>query len=242
MNKKSILFTIPVMISLMFITSSLSAQKFGMVQLKTSTDSISYIIGTDLGRDFLSKRLQITPEAIARAIEDVQFNNKTLIDSVQKANVINNYQKQMMAQQQQQQPPVNKEQSFKNRVEGTKFLEENKKKPGVIILPSGLQYKVITDGKGAKPVAADQVTVHYRGKLINGTVFDASYDRKEPATFGLTQVIKGWTEGLQQMKVGGKYELYIPSELAYGDAGAGELIGPGAVLIFEIELLKINGK
>ena len=140
------------------------------------------------------------------------------------------------------QKPVLQEQSFKNRVEGTKFLEENKKKPGVITLPSGLQYKVITDGTGAKPVITDQVTVHYRGKLLNGTVFDASYDRGEPATFGLTQVIKGWTEGLQQMKVGGKYELYIPAELAYGDVGAGELIGPGAVLIFEIEMLKINGK
>jgi len=238
MNKKSILFIIPFMISLMFITSTLSAQKFGMIQLKSTADSISYIIGTDLGKDFLSKRLEITPEVIARAIEDVQMNNKKLIDSVQKVNVINNYQREMMAKQR----PVQQDQSFKNRVEGAKFLEENKKKKGVITLPSGLQYKVVTEGTGAKPVLADQVTVNYRGKLINGTVFDASYDRGEPATFGLTQVIKGWTEGLQQMKVGGKYELYIPAELAYGDTGAGELIGPGAVLIFEIELLKINGK
>ena len=101
---------------------------------------------------------------------------------------------------------------------------------------------MITEGTGPKPILTDKVTVQYRGKLIDGTVFDASYDRNEPATFGLTQVIKGWTEGLQQMKAGGKYELYIPSELAYGDVGAGEKIGPGAVLIFEIELLKINGK
>jgi FKBP-type peptidyl-prolyl cis-trans isomerase FklB len=238
MNKKSIIFISTFMISLMLITSTLSAQKFSTVQLKTSADSISYIIGTDLGRDFLSKRLGVTPEVIAKAIEDVQMNNKSLIDSSQKVNVINNYQRQMMSKQQ----PVNKEQSFKNKVEGSKFLEENKKKKGVITLPSGLQYKAITEGTGPKPLLADKVTVHYRGKLIDGTVFDASYDRNEPATFGLTQVIKGWTEGLQQMKAGGKYELYIPSELAYGDVGAGEKIGPGAVLIFEIELLKINGK
>ena len=238
MNKKSILLFIPLMLGMMIITSSLSAQKFGMVQIKTSADSISYIIGTDLGRDFVSKRLEVVPEVLARAIEDAQLNNKSLIDSVQKVNTINNYQKQMMSKQ----PAVNKELSFKNRVEGSKFLEENKKKKGVITLPSGLQYKVITEGKGAKPVVADQVTVHYRGKLIDGTVFDASYDRNEPATFGLNQVIKGWTEGLQYMQVGGKYELYIPSELAYGDVGAGQLIGPGSVLVFEIELLKINGK
>lgn len=238
MNKKSILLFIPLMLGMMIITSSLSAQKFGMVQIKTSADSISYIIGTDLGKDFVSKRLDVVPEVLARAIEDAQLNNKSLIDSVQKVNTINNYQKQMMSKQ----PAVNKELSFKNRVEGSKFLEENKKKKGVITLPSGLQYKVITEGKGSKPVVADQVTVHYRGKLIDGTVFDASYDRNEPATFGLNQVIKGWTEGLQYMQVGGKYELYIPSELAYGDAGAGQLIGPGSVLVFEIELLKINGK
>jgi FKBP-type peptidyl-prolyl cis-trans isomerase FklB len=161
-----------------------------------------------------------------------------MIDSTQKIAVITNYQNMMQSKQ----GKVQKEQSLKNKAEGIKFLEENKKKKGVITLPSGLQYKVITEGTGAKPGMDDQVTVHYRGKLINGTVFDASYDRKEPATFGLNQVIKGWTEGLQQMKAGGKYELYIPSELAYGETGAGDMIPPGSTLIFEIELLKINGK
>jgi FKBP-type peptidyl-prolyl cis-trans isomerase FklB len=238
MNKRTSFFIIPFMISLMLITSAVSAQKFGMVQLRTSSDSLSYIIGTDIGRDFVSKRIDITPEVIARAIEDVQMNNKNLIDSVQKVAVITNYQQTMQSKQ----GKVQKELSAKNKTDGIKFLEENKKKKGVITLPSGLQYKVITEGKGPKPIADDQVTVHYRGKLLNGTVFDASYDRNEPATFGLNQVIKGWTEGLQHMQVGGKYELYIPSELAYGDAGAGEMIPPGATLIFEIELFKINGK
>lgn len=234
MNKKSILLFIPLMLGMMIITSSLSAQKYADVQLKTAIDSLSYIIGLDMG----SKGMDITPDVIARAIEDIKMRNKPLLDSAQIANVVNNFQKQMIAKQ----PPVQKEQSFKNRVEGSKFLEENKKKKGVITLPSGLQYKVITEGKGPKPLLTDKVTVHYRGKLLDGTVFDASYDRKEPIVIGLTQVIKGWTEGLQYMQVGGKYELYIPSELAYGDAGAGQLIGPGSVLVFEIELLKINGK
>lgn len=234
MNKKSILLFIPLMLGMMIITSSLSAQKYADVQLKTAIDSLSYIIGLDMG----SKGMDITPDVIARAIEDIKMRNKPLLDSAQIANVVNNFQKQMIAKQ----PPVQKEQSFKNRVEGSKFLEENKKKKGVITLPSGLQYKVITEGKGPKPLLTDKVTVHYRGKLLDGTVFDASYDRKEPIVIGLTQVIKGWTEGLQYMQVGCKYELYIPSELAYGDAGAGQLIGPGSVLVFEIELLKINGK
>jgi FKBP-type peptidyl-prolyl cis-trans isomerase FklB len=238
MNKKTGLFIIPFIISLMLITSTVSAQKFGMVQLRTSSDSLSYIIGTDIGRDFVSKRIDITPEVIARAIEDVQMNNKNLIDSIQKVAVITNYQQTMQSKQ----GKVQKELSSKNKADGIKFLEENKKKKGIITLPSGLQYKVITEGKGPKPIVDDQVTVHYRGKLLNGTIFDASYDRNEPATFGLNQVIKGWTEGLQQMQVGGKYELYIPSDLAYGDAGAGEMIPPGSTLIFEIELFKINGK
>jgi len=238
MSKKTILFIIPLMIGMMVISSNVSAQKFGAVKLKSTADSISYIIGTDIGKDFVTKKIDITPEVIARAIEDVQMGNKNMIDSAQKVRVINNYQMVMQSKQ----GTIQKEQSIKNKAEGAKFLQENKKKPGVISLPDGLQYKVITEGTGPKPVLADQVTVHYRGKLLNGTVFDASYDRKEPATFGLSQVIKGWTEGLQQMQVGGKYELYIPSELAYGDTGAGEMIPPGATLIFEIELFKINGK
>jgi FKBP-type peptidyl-prolyl cis-trans isomerase FklB len=239
MNKKSIFFSITLVLGITFTGTEIFAQKFSKVQLKTSEDSISYIIGNDLANDFSSKRLDVNPEVLARAIEDVQMKNKLMIDSAQKVAVINNYQRQMMAKQQ---PPANQELSFKNKVEGAKFLEENKKKAGIITLPSGLQYKVLRAGSGPKPLATDQVTVHYRGKLINGTIFDASYDRGEPATFGLNQVIKGWTEGLQQMQVGGKYELYIPSELGYGDQGAGEMIGPGSVLIFEIELFKINGK
>lgn len=123
---------------------------------------------------------------------------------------------------------------------GEKFLAENAKKPGVVTRPSGLQYKVIKDGAGASPSKADVVTTHYRGTLIDGTEFDSSYARNEPASFGVTQVIAGWTEALQLMKPGAKWELYLPSSLAYGRHGAGGDIGPDEALIFEVELLSID--
>jgi FKBP-type peptidyl-prolyl cis-trans isomerase FklB len=129
-----------------------------------------------------------------------------------------------------------------NKKEGDAFLAENKTKDGVITLPSGLQYKIVKAGDGPKPAAADSVVCNYRGTLINGTEFDSSYKRGQPATFPVGQVIKGWTEALQLMPVGSKWELYIPSDLAYGDRGAGANIGPNATLIFEVELLSIQGK
>jgi len=128
----------------------------------------------------------------------------------------------------------------KNQKEGEVFLAENKKKKGVITLPSGLQYQVIKEGTGKIPKATDTVTTHYRGTLIDGTEFDSSYKRGEPASFPVNGVIKGWTEALQLMKVGSKWQLFIPSNLAYGPQGAGQAIGPNATLIFEIELLSIK--
>jgi len=128
----------------------------------------------------------------------------------------------------------------KNQKEGAAFLAANAKKAGVKSTPSGLQYLVIKEGAGKKPTAADAVTVHYRGTLINGSEFDSSYKRNQPATFPLNQVIKGWTEGVQLMKEGGKYRFFIPSELAYGSRGAGGLIGPNATLIFEVELISVQ--
>lgn len=125
------------------------------------------------------------------------------------------------------------------REKGIKFLEENAKKEGVITTPSGLQYKVLVEGTGKSPKASDVVVVHYRGTLINGMEFDSSYERREPAEFPLNRVIKGWTEGVQLMKEGAKYEFYIPSNLAYGSRGAGPDIGPDETLIFEVELLKV---
>jgi FKBP-type peptidyl-prolyl cis-trans isomerase FklB len=127
------------------------------------------------------------------------------------------------------------------KAKGAKFLAENAKKPGIVSRPSGLQYKIIVDGKGASPSRTSLVTTHYAGTLIDGTEFDSSYARNEPATFGVNQVIAGWTEALQLMKVGSKWELYIPSNLAYGPRGAGGDIGPDETLIFTVELLKVQG-
>jgi FKBP-type peptidyl-prolyl cis-trans isomerase FklB len=127
------------------------------------------------------------------------------------------------------------------KAEGERFLAENAKKPGVVTLPSGLQYKVLQDGTGAVPTKRSTVTTHYKGTLIDGTEFDSSYSRGQPASFGVTQVIAGWTEALQLMKVGAKWELYLPSGLAYGPRGAGGDIGPNEALIFLIELLAVRG-
>jgi FKBP-type peptidyl-prolyl cis-trans isomerase len=129
-----------------------------------------------------------------------------------------------------------------NKQEGQQFLAANKSKEGVITLPSGLQYKILQEGTGPKPAATDTVTVNYRGTLINGTEFDSSYKRNEPATFGVNQVIKGWTEALQLMPVGSKWQLFIPSELAYGERSPGAEIGPNSTLIFDVELLSIKDK
>jgi FKBP-type peptidyl-prolyl cis-trans isomerase FklB len=127
-----------------------------------------------------------------------------------------------------------------NNAVGQKFLDENKKKPGVVTLPSGLQYIVIKEGTGAKPVLTDKVTTHYHGTLIDGTVFDSSVERGEPASFPVNGVIKGWTEALQMMPVGSKWKLFVPPALGYGERGAGGVIGPNATLIFEVELISIN--
>ena len=127
-----------------------------------------------------------------------------------------------------------------NKQKGAEFLSENKNKEGVVELPSGLQYKIIKEGTGESPKATDKVTVHYHGTLIDGTVFDSSYDRGQPSSFALNQVIKGWTEGLQLMKTGAVYEFYIPSDLAYGDRSMGGSIYPGATLIFKVELISIG--
>jgi len=150
--------------------------------------------------------------------------------------MLNLYRKEAQAAQQK----VKAEQGEKNMQEGPKFLEENKTKEGVVVLPSGLQYKVLTEGTGKSPKATDKVKVHYKGTLINGKEFDSSYKRGTPAEFPVNGVIKGWTEALQLMKEGSKWMLYLPSDLAYGPRGAGGDIGPNATLIFEVELLEVK--
>lgn len=208
------------------------------VQLKTLKDSVSYSIGMSIGQNLKMQQVNVEPAVLAKGIKDILDSSKTLMTDQEAQTVMMNFQKEMMAKQEEKM----KAQGETNKTAGENFLSENKKKEGVVALPNGLQYKVIKMGNGPKPKATDTVSVHYRGTLINGTEFDSSIKRGQPATFPLNGVIKGWTEGLQLMPVGSKFEFFIPSDLAYGDRGAGQLIGPNSTLIFEVELLSINGK
>jgi len=205
------------------------------IKMKNQLDSVSYIIGYDLGRNFKAQSIEINPDVMMYAILEGMKNGKLLITNEESEKILAAYVAKIQAQKQANQS----EQINKVKQEGEAFLIANKKKEGVITTTSGLQYKVIREGTGASPKVTDKVMVHYAGRLTDGTKFDASYDRGTPAEFPVNGVIKGWQEGLQLMKEGGKYELYIPSDLAYGDNGAGESIPGGAVLIFEVELIKV---
>lgn len=214
--------------------------------LKDQKDKVSYSIGMDIGRNIKRQNLELNVDALAAGIRDAIGGGKTALTDDEAREVMNAYRTEMQAKQQS----MAKEQGDKNKKEGETFLAENLKKEGVkthtVKLPSGtnavLQYKVVTAGSGPKPSTNDTVITHYRGTLIDGTEFDSSYKRGEPATFPVTGVIKGWTEALLLMPVGSKWQLFIPSELAYGERGAGRQIGPNATLIFDIELVGIQDK
>jgi len=200
---------------------------------ETEMEQVSYIIASNMAKNLKSQGLDtINASAVAQAFTDVFEGNELAISEEESNEIMKTFSEKMMARQ--------AEKSAKANEAGKAYLAENGEKEDVITTASGLQYEVINSGDGAKPTTADQVTVHYHGMLTDGTVFDSSVDRGQEATFGVTQVIKGWTEALQLMSVGDKWKLTIPSELAYGDQGAGGMIGPGATLIFEVELLGIN--
>ena len=204
--------------------------------LKTEQDKVSYSLGMDIGNNLKRQSIEIDPEILARGLKDAFSGGKLLMSEEEYRNTMANFRKEMMAKQQAQM----KTKGEKNMKEGDAFLAENKDKKGVVSLPSGLQYKVIKEGEGDTPKATDKVTVHYRGTLIDGTEFDSSYGRGEPATFPVNGVIPGWTEALQLMNAGSKWQLFIPSNLAYGERGAGGKIGPNSTLIFDVELLSIQ--
>jgi FKBP-type peptidyl-prolyl cis-trans isomerase FklB len=206
--------------------------------LKTQKDKVSYSIGLDIGEKFKKQSIDIDPDLLARGVKDGLSEGKHLLTEEEIKTVMTAFEKEMQAKVIAQM----KEVGDKNMKEGSAFLAENKKKEGVVTLPSGLQYKVITAGTGKKPSATDSVTTQYRGTLIDGTEFDSSYKRGQPATFPVKGVIPGWTEALQLMPVGSKWQLFVPSNLAYGPRGAGQTIGPNATLIFEVELLSIQEK
>ncbi|HBB06680.1 MAG TPA: peptidylprolyl isomerase [Bacteroides sp.] len=192
-------------------------------------DKFSYSIGLGIGQNLRGMGTNdLNVEDFAQAVKDVLTGATPAISHTEARQIVNEYFEKLEAR-------INAE----NIEKGKTFLEENKKNPNVKVLPSGLQYEVIREGNGKHPKATDQVRCHYEGTLIDGTLFDSSVRRGQPAVFGVNQVIKGWVEALQLMSEGAKWKLYIPSELAYGAAGAGEMIPPHSTLIFEVELLEV---
>jgi len=193
-------------------------------------DKLSYAVGMSMASNLMNSGLKnIDVDSFVKAFNDVMNNNALSIEPQEANQILQDYFSK------QQEEMLNK-----NIEEGKTFLAENSKKEGVTTLPSGLQYEVITEGSGDKPKATDSVKCHYHGTLLDGTVFDSSVQRGQPAVFGVNQVIKGWVEALQLMSVGSKWKLFIPSNLAYGEQGAGNSIEPNSTLIFEVELLGIE--
>jgi len=214
------------------------------VLLKTEMDKVSYVIGTQLGQSFKQQEIEIKIEPMMRGLKDAMAGKKLALGQEEIQKVMMGFQQRMMAKQkelQEKQQERQKVEAAKNLATGKAFLAANGTKKGVKVLPSGLQYKIIKKGSGKTPTANDKVKTHYRGTLINGTEFDSSYKRNQPAEFPVNQVIKGWTEALQLMKEGGKWELYIPANLAYGEPGRPN-IPANSTLIFEIELLEVLEK
>lgn len=200
--------------------------------LKSIGDKMSYSIGRQIGESIRQSGLEVDLNLVLLGMqEQIGAKPDRVTEEDRQAIAV-----EMQRQRQERQA----KQGEANLSEGQKFLEENRNKPGIKVLPSGLQYRVVSAGKGAKPALKDRVTVQYRGTLIDGTEFDSSYKRGKPATFEVGGVIRGWTEALQMMQEGAKWQLFIPADLAYGERGAGEMIGPNATLIFDVELIKVN--
>tara|TARA_B100000586_G_scaffold41851_1_gene26826 strand:- start:1399 stop:2073 length:675 start_codon:yes stop_codon:yes gene_type:complete len=202
------------------------------VKIETDQEKLSYSMGIFFGQTVIRQEMEIDIPAFMQAVEDVLNKTEKKLSDDEMQKIINTYQKKEQDERAAK--------SDNNKVDGKKFLTENKSKEGVIELPSGLQYKIVKNGEGKKPLVNSRVVVHYRGTLINGTEFDSSYARGEPIELSLNQVIKGWQEALQLMPVGSKWQIVIPSELAYGERGAGRVIGPNSTLIFDIELVSIK--
>ncbi len=202
-------------------------KKSGKNELTTEMDSVSYAIGLSVASSLKGQGIEMNPEVVRQAVQNVNSEAEHPFTAEDGDMLVRNYMQKQMAVKQEE-----------NKKKGVEFLADNAEKDGVQVTESGLQYRVVEEGEGESPTATSQVKVHYHGTLIDGTVFDSSVERGEPITFGLNQVIRGWTEGVQLMKTGAKYEFVIPSELAYGAQGSGQ-IGPDETLIFEVELLEV---
>ena len=206
--------------------------------LKTDKDKVSYAIGVNIGKSMRKDTVDVDPAIFSRGMKDAMAGGKLLLTDDEIKATLTKLQTDLRARQEvamQKAGEINKK-------AGDDFLAQNKTKEGVVALPDGLQYKILKEGNGPKPAATDSVVCNYRGTLIDGTEFDSSYKRGQPATFPVNGVIKGWTEAVQLMPVGSKWQLFVPADLAYGNRGAGPDIGPNATLIFEVELLSIQNK
>ena len=210
------------------------------MNLSSLKDQISYIIGRDLARDFAQQGLDLDVDVLAASMKEGLSGEPSRLTQEQMQAAMQQLQQQMGSADEDDNDNQTSTSMGNNKEEGQAFLSENKNRAGVTTLPSGLQFEVLTEGTGKKPTLSSSVTTHYHGTLINGNVFDSSYQRGQPATFPVNGVIAGWTEALQLMPEGSKWRLYIPSELAYGKRGAGRDIGPDTALIFDVELLKVN--
>lgn len=206
------------------------------INLKTEVDTLSYSLGTQFGQDLKANEVDIDVTAFMQGIKDALFGGQSLLTDEQIQLSIQNLNMKLQQKAQARQSEMGKA----NKEEGDKFLAENAKREGVKTTPTGLQYKIIEPGTGLSPKETDTVVVHYKGTFLNGKVFDSSIDRGQPAEFPLNQVIKGWTEGLQLLKEGGKATLFIPANLGYGEQGAGGVIGPNQTLMFEVNLIKVK--
>jgi FKBP-type peptidyl-prolyl cis-trans isomerase FklB len=206
--------------------------------LKTDKDKVSYAIGVNIGKSMRKDTVDVDPAIFSRGMKDAMAGGKLLLSDDEIKATLTKLQTDLRARQE----VAMQEAGEINKKAGDDFLAQNKTKEGVVALPDGLQYKILKEGNGPKPAATDSVVCNYRGSLIDGTEFDSSYKRGQPATFPVNGVIKGWTEAVQLMPVGSKWQLFVPADLAYGNRGAGPDIGPNATLIFEVELLSIQNK
>lgn len=206
------------------------------VEFRTTMDKVSYAIGLDIGTNLKMQKLDVNPEIVARGIADSLADREPLLSEEEMARIMQEFQQGYAAEREAEMKGL----AVDNLAKGKEFLADNALNVGVETTDSGLQYMVIEEGDGPQPTAEDVVRVHYSGRLVDGTEFDSSYKRGEPATFQVGGVIPGWQEALKMMKVGSKWRLFIPPERAYGERGAGPIIQPNAVLIFDVELLAIE--
>ena len=230
-----------IVIGMLTLSTAAFAQEAAVPQAAAPTtqkEKLSYAIGMNMGRQFKSQAIDVDPAMLVQGLRDVLAGGKTAITEEEEHAVMTAFQNEMRSKQQ----AIMAQAAEKNAKEGEAFLAANKTREGVVTTPSGLQYKIVAAGSGPKPTLDDTVVCHYRGTLINGTEFDSSYKRNEPAKFPVKGVIKGWTEALQMMPVGSKWQLWVPANLAYGERGVGPQIGPNTMLIFEVELVSIQGK